>query len=57
MRTSDALAAIVSTVDDLDLVQGRVAAVLALQELADGVVGHYGYGERSVVEPPPGATR
>ena len=45
VRTSDTLAAIVSTVDDLDLMQGRVAAVLALQQIADGVVGHYGYGE------------
>lgn len=35
----------VSTVDDLDLVAGRVAAVLALAQLrADGVSGHYGYG-------------
>ena len=45
VRTNDTLAAVVSTVDDLDLVQGRVAAVLALQEIGDGVVGHYGYGD------------
>jgi hypothetical protein len=34
----------VSTVDDLDLLAGRVAAVLALADLRGGVVGHYGYG-------------
>jgi hypothetical protein len=33
-----------STVDDLDLVAGRVAAVLALADLRNGVVGQYGYG-------------
>jgi hypothetical protein len=35
----------VSTVDDLDLQQGRVASVLALEIQADsGEIGHYGYG-------------
>jgi hypothetical protein len=34
----------VSTVDDLDLLAGRVATVLALADLRDGVIGHYGYG-------------
>ena len=34
----------VSTVDDLDRVEGRVAAVLALADLARGLVGHYGQG-------------
>lgn len=34
----------VSTVDDLELVEGRVTAVIALQQIAGGVVGHYGYG-------------
>lgn len=33
-----------STVDDLDLVAGRVAGVLALAEGRDGRVGRYGYG-------------
>lgn len=33
-----------STVDDLDLVAGRVASVLALSDLRSGVVGRYGYG-------------
>jgi hypothetical protein len=39
-----ALSKAVSTVDDVELVQGRVAAVLALSDLGRGVVGHYGYG-------------
>ena len=33
-----------STVDDLDLVAGRVAVVLALADLPDGDVGRFGYG-------------
>lgn len=40
----DALADAVTTVDGLELVEGRVSAVIGLQELADGKVGHYGYG-------------
>jgi hypothetical protein len=34
----------VSTVDDIDLTQGRVAATLALADLARGAFGKYGYG-------------
>lgn len=44
IRADDNLSAEVSTVDDLDLVEGRVTAVLALENVATGVVGHYGYG-------------
>jgi len=33
-----------STVDDLELVAGRVATALALGDQREGVVGHYGYG-------------
>jgi hypothetical protein len=44
IRDDDELATTVSTVDDLDFVQGRVAAILALSDLASGAVGHYGYG-------------
>jgi Copper transport outer membrane protein, MctB len=33
-----------STVDDLDLVAGRVATALALSDQRTGVVGHFGYG-------------
>jgi Copper transport outer membrane protein, MctB len=34
----------VSTVDDLEQTEGRIAAVLALENVAGGNVGHYGYG-------------
>ncbi len=35
---------VVSTVDDVDLVQGQVASVLAIAQAGEGKVGHYGYG-------------
>jgi Copper transport outer membrane protein, MctB len=35
----------VSTIDDLELVQGRVASVVALEQIASGTVGHFGYGQ------------
>ena len=56
VRTNDGLSALVTTVDDLDLVAGRVATVIALQDLERGVVGHYGYGDgaTSSLPPPPG---
>jgi len=38
------LAAAVSTVDAFELVEGRVAAVLALSDAQRGVIGRYGYG-------------
>src|SRR5829696_4204925 len=56
VRDEDELADTVSTVDDLDLVQGRVAATLALADLRNGVRGHYGYGsdaDRPLPERPP----
>ena len=34
-----------STVDDLEMVAGRVATVLALAQIREGVVGRYGYGD------------
>jgi hypothetical protein len=43
-RDDEALGEAVATVDDLDLVQGRVAAALALADLRSGVRGHFGYG-------------
>jgi hypothetical protein len=45
VRGDDELAAAVSTVDDLERVEGAVAAALALADLGQNVVGHYGYGE------------
>ena len=56
VRDQDDLADVVSTVDDLDLVQGRVAATLALADLRNGVRGHYGYGadaDRPLPDRPP----
>ena len=44
IRESDTLKQAVSTVDDVDLVEGRVASVLALGDLNRNVVGQYGYG-------------
>lgn len=44
IRGNDGLTQAVSTVDDLDLVEGRVTAVLALADLNRNVVGQYGYG-------------
>jgi hypothetical protein len=44
IRKDDSLTQNVSTVDDLDLTEGRVTAVLALADLNRNVVGQYGYG-------------
>src|SRR5205085_12539200 len=44
IRGKDSLKQAVSTVDDLDLVEGRVASVLALADMNRNVVGQYGYG-------------
>ena len=55
VRSDEELSAEVSTLDDLELVQGQVTAVIALEGTADGIVGHYGYGggaTRSVPTPP-----
>jgi hypothetical protein len=55
IRTAKDLSGSVTTVDDLELVQGRVASVIALQDLGVGVYGHYGYGSgaTSSLPPPP----
>lgn len=45
----------VALADHLDLTQGRVAVVLALSELREGVVGHYGYGPGADAVLPPWA--
>ena len=55
VRSDDDLSTEVSTLDDLELVQGQVTAVIALQGAADGIIGHYGYGggaTNSVPSPP-----
>lgn len=45
----------VSTVDDAELLQGRIAIVVALEQAADDIVGHYGYGRgaNAALPPPP----
>jgi hypothetical protein len=57
VRADETLSTRASTVDDLELVAGRVATVIALQDLAVGIVGHYGYGDgaTSVLPPRPDA--
>jgi hypothetical protein len=45
IRSDNALAKVVSTVDDVDLVQGDVAVVLAAAESGESKIGHYGYGK------------
>jgi hypothetical protein len=44
IRGDNVLRKRVSTVDDAELSQGQVSAVIALDQLANGTVGHYGYG-------------
>jgi hypothetical protein len=44
IRTDGRLSKVVSTVDDVDLVQGRVSVVLATADAGTAKVGHYGYG-------------
>ena len=43
----------VSTVDDLELEQGRVAATLVLEVVGNGAIGHYGYGPDASAPLPP----
>jgi hypothetical protein len=45
IRGDNTLAKVVSTVDDVDLVQGQVGVVLAVAESGEAKVGHYGYGK------------
>ena len=44
IRNDRSLTKSVSTVDDVDLVQGQVAVVLATAESGESKIGHYGYG-------------
>jgi hypothetical protein len=43
----------VSTIDDLDLEQGRIGATLTLEVVANGTIGHYGYGPDASAPLPP----
>jgi hypothetical protein len=44
LRANNSIDAAVSTVDSLDLEQGRLTTVFALADVTQGLVGHYGYG-------------
>jgi hypothetical protein len=45
VRGDPPLAKQVTTFDDADLPQGPLTAVIGLEQIASGTVGHYGYGE------------
>jgi hypothetical protein len=45
VRGDPALAKQVTTLDDVELPQGALTAVISLEQIAGGTVGHYGYGE------------
>ncbi len=47
LRQDEAVAALVSTVDNLEDFRGRFAVVYALRDLAAGKVGHFGVGPRA----------
>ena len=53
IRADDDLRAVVSTVDRLDHFQGWMATVLAVEDLTDGTIGHYGLGEGAAALLPP----
>lgn len=53
IRDDERLRSLVSTIDGLDHFQGWVATVLAIEDLADGVVGHYGLGAGASALLPP----
>lgn len=55
LRTDDEVAGLLSTVDNIDDFPGRLAAVLALVDLGEGRVGHFGRGpgaQRLLPAPP-----
>lgn len=55
LRESEDLRELLSTVDSIDTGSGLVAAVLALEDLGDGIVGHYGVaaGAGALLPPSP----
>lgn len=53
VRGNPAIAKRVSTFDDGELPQGPLTAVVALEQIADGTVGHYGYGKGADETLPP----
>lgn len=53
IRGNPLLAKQVSTFDDAELLQGPVTAVISLEQVADGIIGQYGYGEGASIALPP----
>jgi hypothetical protein len=53
VRGNPSLSKVVSTFDDAELPQGDLTAVIALEQIADGIVGHYGYGKGASKPLPP----
>ncbi len=53
LRASPTLSEAVTTVDDAELAQGTLAVVISLEQVADGIVGHYGYGAGASQPIPP----
>jgi hypothetical protein len=43
----------VTTFDDAETPQGPLTAVIGLEQIASGTVGHYGYGEGATQPLPP----
>ncbi|MDP8986792.1 MAG: copper transporter, partial [Actinomycetota bacterium] len=52
LRADDALSARLSTVNNVDTFAGRLAAVLAIRDLAEGRTGHYGRGAQRLIPAP-----
>jgi hypothetical protein len=52
VRGDEGLSDQVTTIDNLDLPTGRIVAVLALADLARGVIGHYGSGDDAAAAAP-----
>lgn len=55
IRDDQSLATAISTIDDVDLTEGRVATAIALADLGRSVFGRYGYGagaEQALPTPP-----
>ena len=53
VRGDPPLAKLVTTLDDAELPQGALTAVISLDQIADGTIGHYGYGEGASETIPP----
>ncbi len=52
LRTDDVLSKRLSTVNNIDDFAGRLAAVLTIQDLGEGSVGHYGRGAQRLIPAP-----